>query len=110
MNTIKMTFVSVREVLEQQLNDRFEGWLYLPEPPWTLATNGIFILEDINADPCEEFPRTLLAPCRLVPVMEAAEIEDVIEYAKREKSSALTEDLLISFTYYFEHDAFFTQT
>jgi hypothetical protein len=103
---IEMTIVSIREVLEQQSEGQFEGWLYLPPPPWTLATEGIFMMEDINADPNEKFPPLLLAPCNLTPALDAAGIEDVIAYAEQKIANPSTEKLFESFKFYVENDAF----
>lgn len=102
----KLTIVNLREVFEQQGEGQFEGWLYLPQIPWTLETEGIFMMEDIDADPNKKFPPALLEQCRLTPTLDATGIEDVIAFSKNKNDTATTEELLNSFKFYVENDAF----
>lgn len=103
---IKMIATNLEEVLGQSGNGAYEGWLYLPEGPWSLASEGIFIDEDLDADPNAKFPPGILDCCNLTPILEAAGIEDVIDYARQQSPNCSLEQLLESLTYYVENDAF----
>jgi hypothetical protein len=99
-----MLLLTMREVLEQAAV--FDGWLFLPQQPWTLDTVGIFIKEDRDADPSDPFPPAILAPCGLQVALDAAGIEDVIENAKDQLGAPRIDQLFAAFQFYIENDAF----
>lgn len=99
-----MTSVTIREVLEEK--DAFSGWLYLSPKTWTLDTEGIFIADDIDADPAAPFPPAILAPCNLQEALDAAGIEDIISNAKDQLDSPTIDQLFEAFLFYVENDAF----
>ena len=103
---IKMAATNLEEVFGQTGEGNFEGYLYLPEGSWSLATEGIFIEQDINADPDSKFPPSILDACNLKPTLEAAGVEDVIAFARQQSPDCSLEQLLKSFVFYVENDAF----
>lgn len=103
---IQATILSIREVLEKNAEGQFDGWLYLPHRPWTLTTQGIFMMEDIDADHNELFPPAVLSPCGLTAALDAAGIEDVIAHARQIKANPSTTELFESFEFYVDNDAF----
>lgn len=100
----KMVAVTIREVLKK--TDLFQGWLYLPDKPWTLATEGIFVKEDRDADPSAPFPPAVLSPCQLKETLDAAGIEDIISNAEHQLGKPTLENLFAAFLFYMENDAF----
>jgi len=44
--------VSVGQILQSP--EEYSGWLYLPDPPWSLDTQGIFAVDDKDADPADD--------------------------------------------------------
>lgn len=103
---IQMTATNLEEALGQNSEGNFEGYLYLPDGPWNLTTEGLFIDEDIDADPSTKFPPAILDACKLKPTLEAADIEDVIAYARQQSPHCSLDELLKSFVFYVENDAF----
>ena len=87
---IQMTATNLKEVLGQSGEGNFEGYLDLPAGPWNLATEGIFIAEDINAGPHATFSPAILDACKIEPTLEAAGVEDVIAYARQQRTPAGT--------------------
>jgi hypothetical protein len=100
----KMVAVTIREVLVKA--DVFQGWLYLPDKPWLLDTEGIFVREDLDADPSAPFPPVVLSPCQLKEALDAASIEDIISNAEQQLAKPTLENLLEAFLFYMENDAF----
>ena len=103
---IQITATNLEEIFGQNGERNFEGYLYLPNGPWSLATEGLFIEEDIDADPKVKFPPAVLDACKLKPTLEAAGVEDVIAYARQQSPDCTLEQLLRSFVFYVENDAF----
>jgi hypothetical protein len=100
----KMVAVSIKEVLEQK--EKFSGWLYLPQQPWTLETQGIFVDEDRDAAPSEPFPPAILAPCALQDALDAAGIDDVISNAQDQLGTPTISQLFEGFLFYVANDAY----
>lgn len=107
---IQMTATNLEEVLGQSGEGNFRGYLYLPNGPWNLATEGIFIEEDIDADPNAKFPPGILDACKLKSTLDAAGVEDIIAYARQQSPDCSLEQLLNSFVFYVENDAFLDLT
>ncbi len=103
---INMTVVNLQEVFSQTCEGMYDGWLYLPQGPWTLVTEGIFLDQSVDAHPDEPFPPKILEPLQLKATLDAAGIEDVISYARQQREPCLLDDMLRSFVFYLENDAF----
>lgn len=99
-----MIAVTIREAFEK--NGEFSEWFYLPRQPWTLETEGLFIQEDIDAEPAAPFPPAFLGPCNLQDTVDAAGMEDIITNAKNQLSTPSIEQLFEAFQFYIENDAF----
>ena len=99
-----MMAVTIREVLEQK--GSLFGWLYLPNKPWKLETQGLFIQEDKDSDPSDPFPPTIIDSCHLSEVLDAAGIEDIIANAEAQIEKPTVDDLYMAFLFYVENDAF----
>lgn len=101
-----MTVVNLQEVFSQTCEGMYDGWLYLPQGPWTPATEGIFLDQSVDADPDEPFPPKILEPLKLKATLDAAGIEDVMSYARQQRELCSLDDMLRSFVFYLENDAF----
>jgi hypothetical protein len=96
--------VSVRQILQSP--DEYSGWLYLPDPPWNLDTQGVFAEDDKDADPADD-PRPNIAKINdWQEVLDSASIEDIVTNAKAQIGTATSQQLFDAFVYYFENDAF----
>lgn len=96
--------VSVRQILRAP--EEHSGWLYLPEPPWTLETQGVFADDDKDADPGDD-PRPDVARVNdWQEVLDSDSIEDIVANAKGQIESPTLQQLFDAFVYYFENDAF----
>ena len=96
--------VRVRQVLQSP--EEYSGWLYLPDPPWNLDTQGVFALDDKDADPADD-PRPDVAKVNdWQEVLDSASIEDVVDNAKAQVVDPTPQQLFDAFVYYFENDAF----
>jgi hypothetical protein len=96
--------ISLRDVLLQK--EAYQGWLYLPEEPWTLETKGIFVdLDDVPAGSEPDLPEEV-KKYNLHEVLDAVGIEDIIINAKEQIGSPSVDELLSAFVFYVENDAF----
>jgi hypothetical protein len=102
----KTVIVTIREVLEKK--EVFSGWLYLPDTAksWSLNTQGIFVEEDIDADPNDPYPPAILDSCNLTESLDAAGIEDIISNAEAQTNKPSIDQLFKAFLFYLENDAF----
>jgi hypothetical protein len=98
--------VSVRQILQSP--EEYSGWLYLPDPPWNLDTQGVFATDDKDADPTDD-PRPDVAKNNdWQEVLDSASIEDIVANAKAQVGNPALPQLFDAFVYYFENDAFIT--
>jgi len=100
-----MKKLTIREVLAG--DDEFKGWLYLPSQPWTLDTEGFFYKVDRNLSPEDE--RQVRADFEAQgwkSTLSAEDIEDVVDNCEEQIDEPTPEQLLQSFLFYFENDAF----
>ncbi|MBN3767638.1 hypothetical protein [Burkholderia sp. Ac-20365] len=82
------------------------GWLYLPDPPWDMNTQGVFADDDKDADPDAD-PRPEIAKTNdWQEVLDVASIEDIVSNAQAQIENPRIEQLFEAFVYYFENDAF----
>jgi hypothetical protein len=96
--------VTIREILEGR--EPFSGWLYLPPPPWSLDTNGIFVEFDKDADPDDDQIPELVKTNKWIEVLDAASIEDIVSNAKQQLGSPSIDQLFKAFEFYLDRDAF----
>ena len=84
----------------------FEGWLYLPDTPWTLATEGVFVdLDDVLPGETTPLP-SVVSENEWRETLDATSIEDVVAYARAQHADASAEELLASFVFFVDSDAF----
>lgn len=99
-----MSLISIREVLQEP--EMHSGWLYLPEQPWTLETQGVFVVDDKDVDPDEDLVPAIVQENNWQEVLDSDTIEDVVENAKAQVVSPTVSQLFEAFIYYVENDAF----
>jgi hypothetical protein len=79
----------------------------LPEPPWTLETEGFFHEDDIDAEPQElDEARAAIESRGWVEALDAEGIQDVIYNAADQLEAPSDDDLFRAFLCYVENDAF----
>lgn len=100
----RMAAVTIREVLEEK--DKFDGLLYLGAKPWTLETQGVFVMGDLNSDPAAPFPPSILAPCALREALNAGEIEKIVGNAQVQLGNPTIGQLFDAFQFYLQHNAY----
>jgi hypothetical protein len=100
------TLISIRNVLLK--SEHYDGWLYLPDEPWTLDTNGIFVQSDKDAAPgsTEHIPQ-FVKTANWKGILDSDSIEDIIENATIQLINPTLEELLQAFIFYVHNDAFF---
>ncbi|WP_338767687.1 hypothetical protein [Massilia sp. METH4] len=97
--------VKLKDVLVQE--DRYSGWFYLPDQPWTLETEGIFAKRDKHSNPgSDDHIPAIVDQLGASVTIDAAGIEDVICNAKAQIDEPTPEQLLEAFTFYVDNDAF----
>lgn len=99
-----MSRVSIKKVLQEP--QMHSGWLYLPEQPWTLETQGVFALDDKDVDLDENLVPAIAQESNWQEVLDSDTIEDVVENAKAQVLNPTISQVFEAFIYYVENDAF----
>ncbi|MBN3815647.1 hypothetical protein G3N57_03095 [Paraburkholderia sp. Se-20369] len=97
------TEVSLKHILETPGD--FSGWLYLPQMPWTLDTEGAFALEN-TTDPDEHVVPDIAKQPGWRITLNGATIEDIVINAHDQVDDPSLSQLLDAFVFYVENDAF----
>ncbi|MFJ4344791.1 hypothetical protein [Pseudomonas sp. NPDC089401] len=99
-----MDLVTLEQIL--QAPGHHAGWLYLPAQPWGLATQGVFALDDKDADPADDPTPQVARQNHWQEVLDSDTIEDIVANARAQIPNSTLQQLLEAFVYYVEQDAF----
>lgn len=92
---------SIRDILENV--DENNGWLYLPERPWTLDTKGVFA--PYGRDSVRIVPK--IARDRGFKItVDSDTIEDIISNAECQLKLSSIQKIFEAFVFYNDKDAF----
>jgi hypothetical protein len=99
---LKLTLRDVFENLESM-----KGWLYLKSKPWTLNSDCLFYVQDLNlSDDEQKQKKEQLRSLGWVSTLPKEDIEDIVLNTKEQKDDASPNDFLKAFIFYIENDAF----
>ncbi|MBJ9968580.1 DUF7716 domain-containing protein [Burkholderia seminalis] len=94
--------VSLRSILEEPTS--FSGWLYLPPPPWTLETQGVFAPYTKDADD-SNIPEIAKRHSWSI-TLDSDAIEDIVDNTSDQIENPTVDQLFEAFVFYFTNDAF----
>lgn len=103
-----MNLISIRDVLLHPEKNP-STWFYLPSNSheWGLDTKGIFSLDSYDFPPdSDEYIPKQVKTNGWIETLDRASIEDVIYYANDQFDNPSLDQLLKSFIFYYENDAF----
>ena len=94
--------VSLRSILEEPAS--YSGWLYLPSPPWTLETQGVFAPYTKDADD-SSIPEIARQNSWSI-TLDSDAIEGIVENTSDQIGNPTVDQLFEAFVFYFTNDAF----
>ncbi len=101
--------IELRDVLLNSADLSWDESLFLPEDKnWSLNSKGYLINLD-NLEDDEETPQFAIDN-NLIYVLSVADIQDIVDNAKQQRSESSESDLFEAFLYYYKNDAFITFT
>lgn len=97
--------LTLKTVLEECLPWDPRGKLFMSfdDEPWTLQSRCMIVLDEEDEED-EPHPEADTAGLEYVIGVDA--VQDIVENARDQVASVTTEQLLVAFLYYYDHDAF----
>jgi hypothetical protein len=98
--------ITLRKILEDIEQFEWSDALFLPEDEtWDLDTRGAVMDPDEVEDDSDEVPE-FARDNNLMYTLDIQTIKGIVKNALAQKTESTDEDLIESFLYYYDHDAF----
>ncbi len=99
-------FIKLRDILEKPDTYLWSDALFLPEgEEWTLNTLGLVLNPDDVENDEDEVPLSAKEHS-LICALSIQDIQSITDNAHQQKSDCTSEELLTSYLYYYDNDAF----